>query len=227
MKIPKWLSRTAGGESSGDLPLIDAVSSHVKDWISEDFTVLHEKKSEIVHVDVYCVPPSKDSPCEDRPFYTLVTSGMAELPMKPPPTSAGYTHGELIMFLPPDWPMDRLTTDKAAQWPVQVMQRLARYPHQNDTWLWLGHSLSLGDLGVPGVRFDSALLYFPYFLDAKKGNLAMEDGRNILFMGITLLYPEELELLRKENSTKLFDIADEMDVELLLVDPDRPSLVTL
>ncbi len=124
MRFPKWLSRFAVERSSGDLALIEAVSEHVEKWVGK-VSVLHEAKSEIVHVDVYRVPPD-----EDRPFYTLVTSGMAQLPMHPPVGAEKCTHAELVMFLPPDWPMDSVTTDDSAYWPVAILQLLARYPHQ-------------------------------------------------------------------------------------------------
>src|SRR5579863_671207 len=96
--------------SKGDPMLIEAVSRHVDAAIGPP-AIFHELWSGTIHVDIYSVPPS-----EDRPFCTLITSGMAEKPMSTPAGYSGPRYLELIMFLPEDWPMDRVTSDEVAFW---------------------------------------------------------------------------------------------------------------
>ena len=62
--------------------LIDAITEHIEsyyDGFGEDAIVLHEVISELVHIDVHVVKPT-----DERPYYTLITSGMAERPMTVP-----------------------------------------------------------------------------------------------------------------------------------------------
>ena len=75
-------------------------------------------KSFSVHIDIYVVPPTKE-----RRYGLLITSGMSELPMNPPPDvwkwwkidvnklpkearkALNCDFAELVIKLPPDWPL--------------------------------------------------------------------------------------------------------------------------
>jgi len=85
--------------------------------------VYHEIVSPHVHVDVHVVVPR-----EDRPVYTLVTSGMSQKPM------ADGSFAELTITLPPTWPApdspDFATPD--ASWPYTLLQELAWLPLHAD-----------------------------------------------------------------------------------------------
>ncbi len=124
----KWFSRIFGPRSTGDLALIEGVSDHIAAWIGKP-KVFHERVSRRIHLDIYWVPPS-----EDLPFHTLATSGMNEKPMSGP-DSHRELYAELLMFLPPDWPMDQVTEDRDALWPIRIMKAVAGYPHEHQTWL--------------------------------------------------------------------------------------------
>ena len=106
----------------GDPALIEGVSCHVERFVGPIDFVFHETDSEIVHVDVHHVPPA-----EERPFHTLVTSGMAELPMSVPGIPEAREYGELFLLLPPEW---RLSPDNLGEgkwsWPVHSLRELAR-----------------------------------------------------------------------------------------------------
>ena len=61
----------------GEEETIEAVSAHVEEFVGEPAHVFHEFLSDLVHVDVHVVEPRKK-----RNYYTLVTSGMSDRPMK-------------------------------------------------------------------------------------------------------------------------------------------------
>ena len=56
----------ASGESS-----IEEISDHIENFIGKIDTVFHEIVSDQVHVDIHWVKPTKE-----RPFHTLITSGI-------------------------------------------------------------------------------------------------------------------------------------------------------
>ena len=217
-----WLKKLFGIKTSGGDPaLIAAVSRHVEYWIG-GFTIFHEIVSPTVHVDIFVVAPT-----EERPFFTLVTSGMAELAMTPPPHVEGCTHAELLMFLPADWPVDSIRFDKRAVRPIRNLKELARYPHDLNTWLWLRHTVQLGDPVTPDQPFVGVMMYFPMLLDPDGGELKMEDGREVTFLCVIYLRPEEIEFVREHSANDLVDLAEESDRldELLIFDPGRASFL--
>src|SRR5687767_2972399 len=81
---------------------IQIISDHIARHIGEPATVYHEIISNLVHIDVHIVKPTSE-----RNFYTLVTSGMSDQPMTVPPAAADFAYGELLLCLPPDWPMEQ------------------------------------------------------------------------------------------------------------------------
>ena len=60
--------------------------------------VFHELISDQVHIDLHWVKPTAE-----RPFHTLVTSGMSNLPMTTPPGAEEVRYAELSICLPADW----------------------------------------------------------------------------------------------------------------------------
>ena len=75
-------------------------SAHIGHHFGKQVIVLHEKVSPLVHVDVYVVQPSPD-----RPFFTLLTSGMSDREMCVPEGSEALAFLELTLGLPGDWPL--------------------------------------------------------------------------------------------------------------------------
>jgi Suppressor of fused protein (SUFU) len=65
------------------------IADHIREYFGNDCFVLHEKESSTVHVGVHVVRPTSE-----RPFFTLLPSGMSDLDMHVP----DYTG---IIFLEP------------------------------------------------------------------------------------------------------------------------------
>src|SRR5689334_10538556 len=110
--------------SRGDLWLIESVSAHIERHFGPVDLVWHENVPRDIHVDIHTVAAT-----DERPFHALITSGMAERPMSVDATvvDADYWRfAELMLTLPPDWPMDeeRLKQPKY-WWPLRALINLA------------------------------------------------------------------------------------------------------
>jgi hypothetical protein len=203
----------------GDLALIEAVSGAVTEWIAEPDMVLHEIISFGIHVDFHVVFPS-----ETRPFITVVTSGMAQKAMRAP--KGACTHAELVMFLPPDWPIDKVTEDKNAHWPIKILRTIADYPHSYKTFLSYGHTLPLGEEDPFGGHFMSALLYEPKLLEDSEMAIQMADGRAVFFFAIVLLREPELMFDVEHGLDELFSRVEQQGLlqDVLTFTPGRRSI---
>jgi hypothetical protein len=207
----------------GDSENIEAIAQHIEQCIGKPATVYHEIISDKVHIDVHIVEPS-----ETFPFYTLVTSGMSDLPMKTPEGHEDCAFAELYICLPPDWKMGQndWKSDRYF-WPIQSLKFLARFPHQYDTWLWYGHTIPNGDPPEPvnqHTRLCSFVLLGPHCVPAEFHELKINDEKTIRFFAMVPLYEEEL-------ARKLQTGAEEIEQALLaaghseLLDPKRTSIV--
>src|SRR5262245_19498833 len=63
----------------GNQENIEAISRHIERHLGEYPTVFHEIVSHLVHIDVHFVAPNTQ-----RPYHTLITSGMSDRPMTVP-----------------------------------------------------------------------------------------------------------------------------------------------
>jgi hypothetical protein len=190
----------------------------------------HERRSELVHIDVHLIPPAPS-----HPFITLFTTGMSARPMR-----GGCEHhqprAELMMTLPPDWrlpepscrhkdtPVQRCgKNDKRWMWPVFELQSLARMPHARGTWLARGHTVEIrGSLPGFSTRFGGFVLTAPILapLDPATG----PDGDHIDILALVPLHREELAL-KLQDPDKLFDRLIERGITEA-VDLERPSVVS-
>ena len=80
---------------------LECITAHIEQHLGQVSGVLHELISDQIHLDVLQVDPTPE-----RPFYTLITSGMSDLPMATPAGAEKFRFAELMICLPQDWPMD-------------------------------------------------------------------------------------------------------------------------
>jgi hypothetical protein len=223
--MKRFVSRsTQRPVACGDPVLIDGVSRHVERYVGPIDFVFHETDSGIVHVDVHHVPPD-----EGRPFHTLVTTGMAELPMNVPGIPGVEVCGELFVLLPPEWrvsPEPLLATRWS--WPVRCLRELARYPHEEGALLDWGDTVQNGasptayDESVP---FCGALLAYPVSLGMGFAKLRL-GAKHIRFLQLYPLYSEELRFAREHTSDAL--VARFAQYQLSdMVEPGRPNVCDL
>lgn len=210
------------GPEDGEEELIDAITTHVERHIGPANEVYHEVLSEYVHIDVLHVRPTAQ-----HPFHVLVTAGASELAMTTPP-EIGSRRLELIVCLPPEWPMDSTAHfDERYGWPQEWMRRLGRYPHQFETYFAVGHTIPSADppepLG-PGTRLAGWIFLPPVTLSEAARELTLRSGERVDFLAMVPLYADEISYKVKHGLRAFLDRLDDGGVTEL-IDPARPSVL--
>lgn len=190
--------------ATGDEENIKRISEHIASHLGDVDHVFHEIVSDLVHVDVHSVAPTKE-----RPYRTLVTSGMSDLPMQTPEGLEEFRFAEVMISLPPDWP----TTKEAFEdynnyWPIEWLKIIARFPHEYETWLSEGHTIPNGDPPEPfaeNTRLCGWLLHNPVLAPAEFRSLEISSEKTIHFFAIYPLYEGEMNLKLKKGTDKLVD----------------------
>jgi len=191
-------------------------------------TVLHELISELVHLDVHLVPPSPQNN-----HWTLFTTGMSDLPMHVPEGVEDLEFAELVLMLPPEWPVDRLTVTPPPQdaeawyWPVRWLKQLARLPHAYETWLGPGHTVPNGDPVrpfAPETKLCAFVLLPPVSVPGDARRMKLSDGRTVNIYVLHALHLEELNLKLNRGIEALLDAFDSGNVSEVL-DISRKSTV--
>lgn len=217
-----WLTRRIRRGPPGDATLIEGIAGHLSSQFGAETMVYHEIVSEIVHIDVHVVPPGPD-----RPYFTLVTSGMGARPMPVPQDLAEVPrHVELVMLLPPEWRMQREDfKEDRWYWPVQHLKMLARAPHRWGTWFGVGHTMQIHeDLKTfAGNTALCAYMLAPEPFGDGFSPLALPDGRAVTFLMAVPLYAEELQFAREHGTEALIERFEAADVDRV-VNPARPNL---
>lgn len=198
---------------------LEQISAHIERHLGPISSVFHEIVSDTVHIDVHVVPAT-----EDVPYLRLVTSGMSDLPMTLPEGVEAPQYMELMLTLPPGWPIRQEDfQDERNYWPIRLLKTLARLPHKHDTWLGFGHTVPNGDPAEPyasGVGFDGAIVLPPVSAPEEFGHLVIDAEKTIVFMTIVPLYPEEMALKLDKGSDALLDRFDARGVRDI-VEPGR------
>ncbi|MCA9063735.1 MAG: suppressor of fused domain protein [Planctomycetaceae bacterium] len=218
-------SRTIPFEpTEGDPDRIEQISAHIETHLGPVANVFHELVSDLVHIDVHVVEPT-----EDRPWYTLVTSGMSEAPMNTPEGADDLRYAELLVMLPADWPLSmEAFEDEQYYWPIRWLKMLARFPHEYDTWLGFGHTVPNGDppepLG-PGTDFCCNLLLPPLLVPEGFQTLEVDEFRSISFFSLIPIYRDEMEFKLKHGLDPLLTLFDECEVDDV-INLERGSVLT-
>ena len=199
-----------------------AIEAHIEAHIGPPDMVYHEIVSDLVHLDVHVVEPA-----EGRPFRTLVTSGMSDLPMSVPSGVGAPSRAELLLCLPPDWPLDTASlADLRRYWPVWLLKTMARLPHTYDTWLAPSHTVPNGDPPspfAPDTLLCGTLISPPVLFGDGLHRLEIGGGIAVSFYAVVPLYREEMALKLDRGFDVLLDrMAAGHLTELL--DIRRPNL---
>lgn len=174
-----------------------------------------------VSIRIHVVPPTAT-----RNWLTLFTTGMSERAMTVPPGGEPYCYAELMVLLPPDWPLtdDALRT-KDHFWPIEWLRRIGNYPHEHQTWLTGAYAiLSNGEPPAPlspNTPFTAILLLTQ---DSEFGRLQASDGRRINFYTLFPVYTEERNLVLNQGAADLVLLFDSNDASMV-VDIGRKNLV--
>lgn len=203
----------AGGESA-----LEQISDHIERHVGKIEMVYHELVSDLVHLDVHWIAPAPE-----RNFHTLVTSGMSDRPMTVPEGCEELRYAELMLCLPPEWPMSRDSTepfeDERNYWPIRWLKMLARLPHEYQTWLGPGHTVPNGDPPTPfapNTELCCFIILRALTVPEEFYELRIHPEKTIQFWTAVPLYREEMEFKLKKGLDPLLDRLGAADVSEVL-----------
>lgn len=207
--------------ATGDEQNIKAISDHIEQHVGPVEMVFHEMISDLVHIDVHWVKPTND-----RPFHTLVTSGMSDLPMVVPDELEEFQFAELLVTLPRDWKIDETSfEDERWYWPVRLLKGLARLPHEYETWLGVGHTIPNDDPPEPyddSTKLCGTLIAPPITLDEEFHELECADKGLINFYSVLPLYSEEMGFKLSKGLDQLITKLEKHQITEV-IEIDRPN----
>lgn len=150
-------------------------------------------------------------PTERHRHLTLFTIGMCEEAMTAPAEHLiyrveEYRFAELLIHLPPDWPLDPQALAKPEfNWPIHWLRNLARYPHEHQTWL--GGPFVMIANGDPPEPLAPRCPFVALML-AAKSEVRCSDGRLVQLYTVLPLYREEYLLERQHDLPSLLRVLD-------------------
>lgn len=201
---------------------IEEISNHINRFIGEIHLVFHELVSDTVHIDVHHVAPTKD-----RPFHTLITSGMSDLPMTIPEEADVTKYMELMIHLPENWKISEEDfKDERWYWPIRTLKFLARFPHKFDSWLGWGHTIPNGHPAEPyadNTNLNGVILLPSISVPTDFFQLQINEDKIIEFYCVIPLYEEETNLKLKKGTDVLMDKFDKYSINDL-VDVNRKNV---
>ncbi|WP_299120929.1 suppressor of fused domain protein [uncultured Tenacibaculum sp.] len=213
----KNIFEIASGESS-----IDEISNHIEKYIGEIHMVFHEIISDQVHIDIHWVKPTKE-----RPFHTLITSGMSDKPMNTPADIQDSSYTELSICLPENWKISEDSfKDEKNYWPIRWLTYLARFPHKYNTWLSYGHTIPNGNPPEPFAENTklNTIVLLPSIIFNENFHCLRLENKSINFYSLIPLYEEEVNLKMKKGVEALFNGFDKHNISDILT-IDRPNTV--
>ena len=201
---------------------LEAISDHIETHIGKIDTVWHEIMSDLVHIDVHQVAPTAE-----RPYWTLVTSGMSDLPMTTPAGLEGWRFAELILCLRANWSMGQEAfREDENYWPIFWLKRLARFPHEYKTWFSWGHTIPNGDPADPldpSVGFTGLMLGRPATVSTDFWTLNIRADKQIHFFALLPLYTNEMDLKLKKGAEEIERLFEKNKITEL-IDTKRRNL---
>ena len=190
--------------------LISEIDRHISHTVAPVDSVFHEIVSDDLHIDLHIIQPSVD-----RPFYSIVTSGMSELPMRTPQDEIQYA--ELCILLESSWQLSQEAfVDEGWYWPLRLLKTLARYPNENGTWLGYGHTVALSKPPQPfatNTKLCAALIVPSMTLGEAFFTMKRSDGQTTHFWTVVPLYDSELEFKMANDVDELLDAFDRAGVD--------------
>jgi len=211
-------------KSQGDVELIRAIDRHIEQHFDGDFFVMDEIESALVHIDLFVVPAKGD-----REHHVVFTCGMAERPMNVPQACEAPRFAELTLSLPAEWPLSKNAwQEERWWWPLRLLKSMARYPHDNGTWLSCGHSVPGSTSGMPfadSTRMTDIVILEPRMIDEETATFHEGSRGNIPIWGLFPAHASEIEFKRRHSAEKLQELLDGKGVTEL-VQPGRESVIS-
>lgn len=201
---------------------MDEISDHIEKHLGPIEMVFHEIIGDLVHLDVHHVAPT-----QERPWHTLVTSGMSDRPMNVPAEMGEFRHAELMIQLPPEWKLTQEDfKDERNYWPMRWLKQLARLPHEYNTWLGYGHTVPNGDPPegfAANTKLCCMLVEFPLVVPDDFRILEIREGKRVCFWNLIPIYQEEMDLKMRKGAEALENLFEKNRIGEI-IDPTRANV---
>ncbi|QJD83235.1 suppressor of fused domain protein [Cohnella herbarum] len=136
---------------------------------------------------------------------------MSNLPMNVPEGAENYKFAELMICLPSDWQVSQEAFETEENyWPIHWLNKMARLPHEYQTWLYLAHTVPNGDPAQPfasNTLFSGMILSVPSVVENLKSffTLSLPNETEVHFFSLIPLHKEEMDLKLKNGAEVLFE----------------------
>lgn len=215
------VSRTSNWDLFGE-SFAEQIREHVEKHIAEVQTVMHEVIGDEMHLDLFFVPPQKS-----RDYVTVVTSGISDRPMRVPQGKEDFRYAELLMRLPPTWPLSRdAMEDGRYGWPVRCLTALAESAGNSDVFLSSGQVVPNGNpprAYHESTGFCGAFLTTPKQDDSHFARMAVGRGSVVHFYEVLPVYAEEL-LYELRRGPEVLEQRLLGEAKVHVVRPDRGNV---
>lgn len=204
-------------------PEMVAICNHLAEHFGPHETVYHELVSEVVHLDLVPILAT-----DERPFHVVSTMGMSALPMTIPEDTGLPRHAELLIVLPPEWPLDEESLKEDEHfWPMGWLKQIAHIPSDYDTFLAPGHTIPTGEPPepIPGTGFVCFMVLPLIMAEEESAGEVTIGEKTVAFFQVIPLYPEEMALKLEEGVDALLERFEEAEFPVeSLFDPQRPNV---
>lgn len=197
------------------------IRHHIQENISEITAIYHDNTTENIPLDLYHIAPNAM-----HAFHIFITSGMSHLPMPVETMTSENRRLELLIFLPPEWPVGkRAFADENNYWPVRFLQILASLPQQRQTCLHLHQVIPVSgeNADIANTDFSGFLLVPPIHLNPEFARLNTDDGEKILFLAVMPLYAEEMDFILEHGTEALIRKFNQYKINAV-IDPYRTNV---
>ena len=177
--------------------------------------VSHELLPMVPHIDVYTFEPGY----QGRDFYTLVSSGMSDLPMHlPDGVSQEYARAEIVLYV-----------DEPKELYINLIRHFARYPHSYDTYFSYEHTIPNGDPAEPFFADSelTSIMFIGPILSPDKSfteRLKGRTGIEVQLLHMTFLTTRECDFKLEDGADMVYDMLDEHEHHFV-VDESRRSYI--
>lgn len=177
----------------------------------------------VPHIDTHFMQGSE---IDDR--IIVYTTGMSDFPMCLPDELKEdrlvYERAELMLYLPPTWPVNgEAFKQEANYWPIELLKSLARFPNRFNTWLGPGHTVPNIEGSRPYARStrQNGALLLP--LADELSIMKAADGATINIYCVIPLYKEEMDYKLKHGINALIDKFEQSGADMMTINPERSS----
>lgn len=213
-RYAKWLRPQAGIPDEPVEEYARQREAVYAELFGEAVDVYHEVMPMVPHIDVF----RYHRMWQDKRTTVLVTSGMSDVPMTLPRGAKDVERrAELIFYC-----------NEPSQGYRETLRMLARFPHDNRTWLYHGHTIPNGNPPEPfwGSEILDTVLLMPTIVakDRALPEKLQLGGDRVQFLWVVPLSGAECELKLKKGFSAILELFGKHQHPHVF-DPERKSYV--